>query len=114
MKLARMQQRIQTLQTSKAATLDGSMRFGDQAHSTAEERGYGSEWKRLRKLVMKRDGYQCQECKRQGRISPGQDVDHIVNKAQGGTDALENLQYLCRPCHKEKTARESNAIRLGI
>ncbi|EHS1339913.1 HNH endonuclease, partial [Escherichia coli] len=33
-------------------------------------------------------------------------VDHIIPKAHGGTDADCNLQSLCWPCHKAKTARE--------
>ncbi len=33
-------------------------------------------------------------------------VDHIIPKAHGGTDADSNLQSLCWPCHKAKTARE--------
>lgn len=108
MKLARIGQRLETLNTSKATPLASSLGFSNGARGTRHERGYGSAWDKLRKLVIKRDGYQCQECKRQGMVTPGQDVDHIVNKANGGTDMLSNLQYLCRACHKDKTARESN------
>jgi 5-methylcytosine-specific restriction protein A len=35
-------------------------------------------------------------------------VDHIKAKAVGGTDEDNNLQPLCGPCHKAKTAREAN------
>jgi 5-methylcytosine-specific restriction protein A len=35
------------------------------------------------------------------------EVDHIVNRARGGLDDEENLQALCIPCHKQKTAAES-------
>ncbi|WP_407047632.1 HNH endonuclease [Vibrio cholerae] len=40
-------------------------------------------------------------------ITAATDVDHIINKACGGTDAESNLQSLCKPCHKEKTRSES-------
>lgn len=37
----------------------------------------------------------------------GTEVDHIVNRAQGGTDDIRNLQLLCKDCHKTKTMNES-------
>lgn len=76
-------------------------------------RGYDSRWDRIRKLVLKRDNYLCQECMRQGKLTPlcvkryDHAVDHIVPKVQGGTDDMDNLQSLCAdPCHKAKTARD--------
>ena len=33
----------------------------------------------------------------------------LVNKASGGTDDVDNLQALCRACHKAKTQAESAA-----
>jgi 5-methylcytosine-specific restriction protein A len=34
-------------------------------------------------------------------------VDHITPKANGGTDNAENLEAICEPCHKAKTARDN-------
>ena len=34
------------------------------------------------------------------------EVDHIVPKSAGGTDAMDNLQALCKSCHSRKTAKE--------
>ena len=31
-------------------------------------------------------------------------VDHVLPKTQGGSDALDNLRTLCVPCHKHFTA----------
>lgn len=31
------------------------------------------------------------------------DVDHILPLAKGGEDVPDNVQPLCRPCHKSKT-----------
>jgi len=75
---------------------------------TAEERGYGHKWKKIRKQALVRDGYLCQECLKNDRLTVATDVDHVINKAQGGTDALSNLQCLCCPCHKIKTIKERN------
>jgi hypothetical protein len=105
---------VQTITTAVAAPLPQSLAFGNPLRGSRHERGYGYAWEKLRKLVIKRDGHQCQQCKREGRLTPGQDVDHIINKASGGDDSLVNLQYLCRACHIAKTAHESNANRLGL
>jgi len=76
-------------------------------------RGYGVAWDRIRKQVLKRDNYLCQECMRQGKLTPlcvkpyDHAVDHIISKANGGTDDMSNLESLCAdPCHKAKTARD--------
>ncbi|RWR26594.1 HNH endonuclease [Sinirhodobacter populi] len=45
---------------------------------------------------------------RQGRVTPFDVVDHIKPKAEGGTDALGNLQCICADCHAWKTAQESS------
>ena len=71
-------------------------------------RGYGPAWDKLRKVVLARDGHlcQCAECRAEGRVSVATHVDHIKPKAQGGTDALENLQAINAKCHERKTLTE--------
>lgn len=64
----------------------------------------GRPWRRIRAAILLRDNYTCQAC---GLITPKLEVDHIVNRAQGGSDDDCNLQALCIPCHKLKTAAES-------
>jgi 5-methylcytosine-specific restriction enzyme A len=46
----------------------------------------------------------CRECMRRGFVTEAQEIDHILPLHKGGTEALENLQPLCKPCHAEKTA----------
>lgn len=75
--------------------------------TSRHERGYGTDWDKRRARILNRDKRLCLECKRQGRVNTGNHVDHIKPKAQGGTDADENLQTLCRPHHDEKTARDA-------
>ena len=70
------------------------------------ERGYGHAWRKLREIVLKRDNYLCVQCGKDGRLAEATDVDHILNKAKGGTDSIDNLQSLCDSCHKIKTANE--------
>ena len=85
---------------------------GWKAHQkgrSAAGRGYGAAWRRLRSAVIIRDGGRCQDCKAQGKARIGTEVDHIVSKAQGGSDELENLRLLCRKCHLSKTGRDAHA-----
>lgn len=77
------------------------------------ERGYGTAWDKLRKVVLARDKFLCQACLKNGRVTQGNHVDHINPKAKGGTDDLDNLQCLCAECHEAKTTRE-NGGRVGL
>lgn len=70
------------------------------------ERGYGNDWDKLRKVVLRRDKNLCQSCYKLGRLSEASAVDHIKPKAKGGTDDLSNLQAICKPCHNRKTATD--------
>lgn len=85
------------------------------SNESRQSRGYGAQWEKIRKLVIERACGLCEECQRNGRVSRGRDVDHKVSKAtarrMGWTDEqidnIANLQFLCQPCHDEKTARET-------
>lgn len=70
-------------------------------------RGYGSVWDKLRLRILARDKRLCQPCKRKGRITAGNEVDHVTPKAKGGTDDEANLECICTECHKAKTTREN-------
>lgn len=55
-------------------------------------------------IVLHRDPF-CRVCDKR----PSVEVDHITPKAAGGTDELENLQGICRTCHRRKTAAEGGS-----
>ncbi|MBI1243774.1 MAG: HNH endonuclease [Alphaproteobacteria bacterium] len=74
-----------------------------QTSSTA--RGYGWKWQQLRKSVLAEEPL-CRPCHGEGRVVAAIDVDHIVRRADGGTDDRSNLQPICTDCHKAKTAAE--------
>lgn len=86
-------------------------RFADDRRASASERGYGHAWKLLRESVMRRDCGLCQPCRDRGQVTLAVQVDHIVPKAEGGTDDESNLQAICSDCHKSKTAREAQRAR---
>ncbi|MGO3325329.1 HNH endonuclease [Gordonia sp. (in: high G+C Gram-positive bacteria)] len=48
--------------------------------------------------------YHCATC---GRDDTTLELDHINNNAEGGTDTIDNAQWLCPRCHSEKTRAEA-------
>ena len=78
----------------------------DALRGNRHVRGYGNAWVKRRERILLRDCGLCQVCKHVGRVTIATDVDHIISKARDGTDDDDNLQAICRDCHKAKTARE--------
>lgn len=66
----------------------------------------GGAWRTLRLAALRRDHGMCQVCKRFGFARVATEVDHIVSVERGGADRLANLQSICAPHHREKTAQE--------
>ena len=54
-------------------------------------------------LFLKRKGT-CAACSQKIDAGKAWDIDHILPLAMGGTNAPENLQILCSPCHRAKTS----------
>ena len=71
---------------------------------------YGRAWRRIRNRYIAAHPL-CEECKRAGRITPAQEVHHIIPLSEGGTHAETNLMALCRPCHSGITLGENNRRR---
>lgn len=108
--------------TCRALVLDGSSRcmahkvapgsFADKRRGTRHQRGYGTAWDKRRLGILARDGGLCQVCLKAGIVTPNcRTVDHIVAKAEGGTDDPSNLQTICTPCHATKTRAEAARAR---
>ena len=72
-----------------------------------------AKWQAVRRVVLARDRGLCVACGATGHVALARDVDHRVPLWQGGA-ALDpaNLQSLCVPCHKAKTAAEAG-LRAG-
>lgn len=60
---------------------------------------------RLRFLVMRRDGFRCQQCGRSPAITPGTVlvIDHVHPWSKGGETIYENLRTLCEVCNGGKS-----------
>ena len=61
-------------------------------------RKYGRAWKRIRDRYAQEHPY-CERCLAEGRMTPMQEVHHILPLNQGGTHDRSNLMSLCQSCH---------------
>ena len=77
----------------------------DRRRGSPAKRGYGTAWRRLRLVILKRDPY-CTIGTHCDGLAPSTEVDHITPKREGGSDAPSNLAGVCARCHGAKTARE--------
>lgn len=81
-----------------------------ESRPNSHARGYGSqEWQRTRLAVIARDMGVCQMCGILVRGKGQAQIDHIVEKAVGGSDAMSNLRLLCLPCHSRRHATERSS-----
>ena len=55
----------------------------------------------LRAAVLLRDNNKCVYCGRPGKRTP-LELDHVIPKADGGTDRYDNLVASCIPCNRDK------------
>ena len=79
-------------------------------------RGYGTAWRKTAASILRRDNYvcQCSGCKAADRLTPANEVDHIISKAKWqethgnlvGVDDATNLQAINHDCHTLKTMLE--------
>lgn len=93
------------------AKLYGGPKAKAWVHNPTIERCAGRAWMKKRTLIMQRDGYLCQPCKRKGKLTPAAEVDHIKPRHMGGTSDYDNLEAICKGCHKVKTDQERNQLR---
>ena len=62
-----------------------------------------ARWRRVRLRAFERDLYRCQACGKSGKL----ECDHVQPIAFGGAEwDMDNLQSLCRSCHRFKTRNE--------
>ena len=75
---------------------------------------YGKEG--IRDKALERDNYECQECKRQSKVSPAQNVHHIkeVKTHPELALVLDNTESVCISCHNHEHKRLDKYIRKKI
>ena len=60
---------------------------------------YGYAWRKVRGVVLHRDGWRCHWCG-----APAVEVDHVRELDNGGTDHPSNLVASCRACNARRGA----------
>src|SRR5688572_29721852 len=59
---------------------------------------------RLYEQVAARADHHCEYCRAPEAISPDRfEVEHVLPRAQGGSDQLANLALACSPCNRRKS-----------
>lgn len=81
---------------------------------TVAKKRYGRTWKRIRDRYISVHPL-CEICQEIGKITPAQEVHHILPLSKGGTSVAENLMSLCTSCHSAITvlARGDRRYTLG-
>lgn len=80
-------------------------RYNRYERDPATRKRYGRIWKRIRDRYIAAHPL-CARCLKTGKLTPAEEVHHIIPLSEGGTHDERNLMSLCTPCHSEITARE--------
>ena len=72
--------------------------YNQYERDPASNKRYGRAWKRIRDRYIKSHPL-CEECGKQGRLTPAEEVHHIIPLSKGGTNKHSNLMSLCQSCH---------------
>ena len=68
--------------------------------------------KKVVQALIERDGTKCHYCEVElvfnysGYVENGYSIDHVLAKAEGGTEDLDNLLLACRSCNSRKGRRD--------
>lgn len=65
-----------------------------------------TSWKATRETAKRELAHECAH-RHRGPCAGGLELDHRVPHAEGGTDTLDNLQWLCKRHHAMKSQKEA-------
>lgn len=78
-----------------------------RVNTSSERRIRGSALMAIIERIKTRDQGLCQQCKADGRVRLGNEVDHRVPLHLGGSESDDNRWLLCADCHAAKTKHEA-------
>lgn len=107
---------IAVRQGSRCTDCAAALEARQTARNNAEFGGSGGRWQSLRRQVLARQEGRCARCGNE--LGTSFEVDHVRPRAQfrgpntealGHPSRLENLQAMCRPCHRAKSNADRKA-----
>lgn len=75
--------------------------------SSETKKRYGSQWRKIRAKFVK-DNPLCVKCLEEGKLTPVEEVHHIIPLSKGGSHDERNLMALCKSCHSRISAKEGD------
>ena len=75
-------------------------KYDKYERSPTVNKTYGRAWKRIRDRYAEQHPL-CERCLEDGRLTPVDEVHHILPVSKGGTHEASNLMSLCRSCHNK-------------
>jgi len=72
--------------------------YNQYERDPATNKRYGRAWKRIRDRYIKSHPL-CEECKKYDKLTPVEEVHHIIPLSKGGGNETDNLMALCKSCH---------------
>ena len=71
-----------------------------------------ARWEHLRGVILRRDGYRCQECRRYGNLAQATMVHHAIPREDFPELSYEpwNLVSLCNACHEKMHKRQEDEL----
>lgn len=82
-------------------------RYEKYDRDPAVRQRYGRAWKRIRDRHVANHPL-CEMCLKKGKLTPTEEVHHIIPLSRGGTHDDDNLMSLCKACHSEITAKDGD------
>lgn len=84
---------------------EGHKRLTDKRYNSLSRpkdtnKKYGRAWRKIRERYLQSHPL-CEQCLKEGRITPTEEVHHIKPVSQGGTHSAGNLMSLCKSCHNK-------------
>lgn len=73
-------------------------RYNKYGRPADNNKKYGRAWKRIRDRYAAAHPL-CELCLKEGRLTPVEEVHHVIPLSQGGTHRNDNLMSLCQSCH---------------